>query len=138
MPRFDKYDPKAGGFRAALAAEFPASDGSGPQLGDMWSAGLDVNGLVVADGSGQTPFVGVCILTKAKSAGDVIDIMTSGEIVEFVNADGTTADPSSVVYDDGAGSYTATAPAAGAGATRTIGWTVQAERLVVRLGAVTF
>lgn len=84
MARFDKYDPKSGGFRAPLGFNTVNAD-----LGVPWAVGLDANGRVV---KGGTPIVGVMVLTKNKSIGDIVDVMTNGEMVEVGGgAAGTTA-----------------------------------------------
>ncbi len=124
MARYDKYDPKAGGFRAALAADWLAADVDKPI-----AVGLNASGQVVK-GAGASGLVGVIILTKARYAGDVVDIMTAGEITEF----GPTAAvpnvefgaPGSVYYGAADGAISTTA-----GGTR-VGHTVEASRLVVR------
>lgn len=77
MPRYDKYDPKTGGFRAVLAADWLVAD-----LERVYGVGLDSSGRVVK-GVGTTGVIGVLILTKARKAGEIVDVMTSGEIVEF-------------------------------------------------------
>uniref|UniRef100_A0AAU6R5B9 Minor capsid protein n=1 Tax=Micrococcus phage Kurnik TaxID=3092208 RepID=A0AAU6R5B9_9CAUD len=123
MPRYDKYDPYVGGFRAALAEAISAEDSF-----TVYGVGLDSNGHVVL-GAGQTEVAGVLIAHGAKKVGDIVDVMTSGEIVEFT-ADGTP---------DGAAAAAGTNYGAGddgavsaAGATH-IGHTVEAQRLVVRV-----
>jgi hypothetical protein len=122
--RIDKYDPVDGGFRAPLAADQDATPG---QVGDADAAigvGLDVNGRVVA-GEGNTGVLGALVLTRNMKAGDIVDVMTDGELVEFGGDAGTiyhVVDATGVI-DDGA-------PAAGQ--TR-LGHTVEGNRLVVRV-----
>lgn len=77
MARYDKYEPYAGGFRALLAADYDADD-----FGKVVGVGLDANGRVVK-GAGTSGLVGVLIINNKKYAGDVVDIMTDGEIVDF-------------------------------------------------------
>lgn len=122
MSRYDKYDPVAGGFRAAIAADKAANSSGNPE-----AVGLDTNGRVVV-GAGNTGVVGVLVLTKAVKAGDIVDVMTHGEIVEI-----TTLTAGSLVSAlDSSGALAVTALGAG----RTwIGHTVEATRLVVRVGA---
>ena len=76
MPRFDKYDPINGGFRARLAANWLTGD-----VGVLIAVGIDANGRALK-GVGNTGFKGVVALGKARQAGDPIDVMTSGEIVD--------------------------------------------------------
>lgn len=116
MARFDKHDPVSGGTRAALAADYT---GSANAVG----VGLNVNGRVVP-GVGQTGIIGVICQPKNKKAGDPIDVMTSGDVVEFGGVAGT-------VYT--ANTVTGVISAAAASATQVpIGFTVEASRLVVR------
>jgi hypothetical protein len=118
--RYDKYDPVSGGFRAAMAADKSTTDIATP-IG----VGLDSNGRVVA-GAGQTGVIGVLMITKNVKAGDVVDVMTSGEIVEMASlAAGTkyTANTTTGAITNGAGSATQVL----------VGWTVEATRLIVRV-----
>lgn len=145
LARFDKYDPISGGFRAPLAADFNAGtpvNGVYPNFGKVYAVGLNASGQVTVGAIAADPgCVGVMILTSAKYAGDVVDIMTHGEIVDI----NTTATP----FDNFAVAGTPTAAAAGkkyygvaaSGIIDTantgnyaIGWTVEARRLIVRLG----
>jgi len=118
MPRYDKYEPKGGGFRAPLAADWAAADGA------IVAVGLDNQGRVVP-GAGTTGIVGVCVLVKTnKKAGNIVDVMTDGEIVEAGLAAGT-------IYAGVDADGTIVDGAPGTGETR-IGFTVEANRLVVR------
>lgn len=117
MGRYDKYDPVSGGFRAALAADYAGSE---TPIG----VGLDVNGRVVP-GAGNTGIVGVMVKVSAANAGDIVDVMTDGEIVEFGGQAGTV-----YTATEADGTVATTAPAAGIIA---IGFTVEADRLIVRV-----
>lgn len=137
-PKYDKYEPIAGGFRAPLAADL-AVDGTG-HFGPK-AVSLDANGRVVVGTAGQSGFVGVLIKNVPSTpnlgniagqvnlgvpiggkAKDIVDVMTAGEIVGvegldagtkyYAAADGTLSD----VAADG----------------ELVGWTVEATRLVVR------
>lgn len=117
MARFDKYDPISGGFRAPLAADWPSAD-----LEEVIPVGLDANGRVVK-GAGNTGVKGAVCLTKLRYAGDVIDVMTDGEIVEVEGlAAGTNQ------YGSAAGAVTQV------NTDTYLGATVEASRLVVRVG----
>lgn len=74
--RYDKYDPISGGFRANLNAAItdPA------QIGVPLAVGVNASGKVVL-GSGATGVRGVLVADQAKVAGEVVDVMTNGEIV---------------------------------------------------------
>jgi hypothetical protein len=126
MARYDKYDPKAGGFRAPLAADLPATTATG--AGNPIGVGLNASGQVVP-GAGNSGLKGVVITTKAMKAGDIVDVMTDGEIVELASITaGTTV---TALTTDG------TLGVAAVDAThKTMGFTVEATRLVVRAGRV--
>lgn len=141
MARYDKYDPISGGFRARLAANLSLTDGS-----IIAAVSLDSSGKVVVGDGGQTGFVGVLVKNASTEpvgrmassipgtnyvthapvgckAGDVVDIMTAGEIVDLDTGDfpaGTNiyAGSDGTLSDDTDGTL--------------VGWTVDAGRLVVR------
>lgn len=115
MANYDKYDPKAGGFRAALAADWVYD-------GTPFGVGLNASGQVVK-GSGNSGMVGVLIVPQALKAGDIVDIMTNGEIVAFGGVAGTR-----YFANETTGVISSTSAA---GAFR-VGATVKADRLVVR------
>jgi hypothetical protein len=116
VARIDKYGPKSGGFRAPLAGAYT---GAAAPIG----VGLDSNGRVVP-GAGQTGIVGVLCKPDDAAALAIVDVMTSGELVEFAGAAGTvyTANTTTGAITTGAASATQTP----------IGFTVEATRLVVR------
>lgn len=139
MARYDKYDPKVGGFRAPLAADFDPD-----LLEHVVAVGLDTDGMVLTNGpdnKGTTGLIGCIILTKARKAGDIVDVMTSGEINEFGPYDASDpsdpeagvdfGDAGSVYYGHNDGSVDTTGDA---GSVR-IGHTVEATRLIVRFDA---
>lgn len=111
----DKYEPIGGGFRAQLNAAYNT-----PETAKAVS--LNASGRVVEGTAGQSGFVGVICMGRTMRAGEVIDVMTDGELVEVPTIPAGTA-----VYADAAGNLTATAT----GNTR-VGHTVEAGRLVVR------
>jgi hypothetical protein len=116
--RYDKYEPKAGGFRAPLAVDTVAT--SGNPLG----VGLNTSGRVVV-GAGNTGILGVIVLTKNMKAGDIVDVMTDGECVDLA---GLTA---GTVYS--ANTTTGVLSSAAGSATQTpVGFTVEATRLIMR------
>lgn len=115
--RYDKYDPKAGGFRAKLAA---ATAASATPVG----VGLNSSGDVVA-GAGNTGVIGILILTKNMKVGAVVDVMTAGECVEMAGLTAGTV----ITANTTTGALTTTAPSA---TQAVVGWTVEATRLIVR------
>ena len=105
MSRYDKYDPKAGGYRAPLAANFDPTLVEKP-IG----VGHNANGAVVV-GAGQSGIKGVLVLTMARKAGEIVDIMTNGEIVEFGPTSGVPGTDfgtaGTTYYSDGNGNIAA-------------------------------
>jgi hypothetical protein len=85
--------------------------------------GINGTGKVVV-GGGITGVIGVICTPTSKNAGDIIDVMTDGEIVNAGLVAGTlyTANTTTGVLSSGAPSATQTP----------VGWTVEADRLVVR------
>ncbi len=121
--RIDKYDPISGGFRAPLAADLAATD-----AGNAVGVGLDVNGrLTVGVSVAAVGIVGLLATTTAKKAGDIVDVMTHGEMVEAV---GLTAGTNYTVN-----TVTGVLSNAAASATQiSVGFTIEATRLIVRRG----
>ena len=119
MARFDKYDPVSGGFRAALNADYT---GSANPVG----VGINTSGrVVVGVGAAAIGIAGVICQPKNRKAGDVIDVMTAGEIVEFAGSAGVayTANTTTGVITNAAASATQFA----------VGYTIEATRLIVRM-----
>ena len=142
MARYDKYDPYDGGFRAPLAADFGTLT-NGADLGKIWAVSLDTNGKIVKVNAtaGQTndQSCGVMILTMERYAGDVVDIMTDGEITDIQQT--TPWDNMSAAVTAGSRYFVNTtndgslikvaAPVAGTNYTL-VGRTVESNRLIVR------
>lgn len=125
MSRIDKYEPMGGGFRAPLNAAIAAAD-----VGKVQAVTLNASGrAVVGGGAANADVKGVICPNRAMAAGDIIDVMTDGEIVEFTATDGTASS---------AGTSYFAAPATGAVSTTNtgayVGHTVEVGRLVVRVG----
>lgn len=120
MPRYDKYEPYAGGFRAPLAAAVLDANKF-----VAYGVGLDTNGRVVL-GAGNTGIIGVMITHGAKAAGEFVDVMTQGEVVDATGLTaGTklTANTTTGAITNGATSTTQVP----------VGFTVEATRIVVRI-----
>ena len=120
MPRFDKVEPKGGSFRAPLNFAIAA-----PDVGVVVGVGIDANGRVVK-GAGQSGVVGVICPSNLMAAGDPIDVMSHGEIVDVSLAAGTQ-----YFVNTSTGAIETAAPAAGTNKPR-VGHTVQSWRLIVR------
>jgi len=116
MARIDKYNPVSGGFRAPLNVAY---------VGSANPVGVGINGTgKVVVGGGVTGVIGVICLPLSKNAGDIVDVMTDGEIVQAGLVAGTLYTANSTT-----GAITSAAPSA----TQTpVGWTVEADRLIVR------
>lgn len=131
MARTDKVIPGDGNFRAPLNASYT---GSATPVG----VALNTNGRVItgAVGTTGTGYVGIVAIPDNKAAGDVVDVMTDGELVEFSGAAGQNyfVDAATGGIAVGTGNRTATAPATAG--SLSVGWTVEATRLVVRFARV--
>jgi hypothetical protein len=106
LARYDKYDGKSGGFRAKLNAAWSSAD-----VKKVIGVSINGSGRIVKGGA-ATAIVGVVVIGEAKAAGDVVDVMTSGEIVDFflLNDNSTATVAGTVYYADAAtGDLTATA-----------------------------
>lgn len=151
MARYDKYDPISGGFRAPLAANLTLTNGEfGPK-----GVSLNTSGRVVVGTAGSSGLVGVLVKNGAHApwisttagptgtvnpatpigcmAGDVVDVMTNGEIVDLVATGGngiTGLAAGQPIYTTSAGDLTNVAT----GNTK-VGYTVESNRLIVRVAA---
>lgn len=117
MARIDKTEPNVGSFRAPLNA---ALTGAAAPLG----VGLNSSGRVVA-GAGVTGVIGVIVSPYDKAAGDIIDVLVGGQLVEFGGVAATvyTANTTTGAITSGAASATQ----------KVVGHTVEAGRLIVRV-----
>lgn len=138
MSRIDKWDPATGTFRAKLNAAMTATSGpSGvTDLNRVLCVGLNGSGLVVKAGAAFA-VKGIVIANRPFAAGEVIDVFTDAEVVELSSADlqsGSPAAGTDYIFDATASRLAAIGtPGAGTSFAR-IGWTVEATRLVVRVG----
>lgn len=127
MARIDKTDSTIGVFRAPLAGDYAGSE-------TPVGVGLDVNGRVVL-GAGQTGVIGLLCIPPLNlqapliphKAGNQVDVLTNGELVEFAGVAGTAYTVNT--------STGAISSAAASGTQKAVGWTVEATRLVVRMAA---
>jgi hypothetical protein len=109
-PRYDKYDGVTGGFRAKLAADLSVM----------------IKNIPFYPGLGNIAGAANLAVPIGGKAGDVVDVMTEGEIVDVPGLVAGTR-----YYATAAGAVSATVVAG-----LLIGWTVEATRLVVRIGRV--
>lgn len=148
MPRYDKYDPISGGFRAPLNADLTPLNAGG-DFGPR-AVSLNASGKVVVGTAGTSGLVGILVKNFARQgwgptttgpygatniaapmggkAGDIVDIMTNGEIVDIANAGITGVAAGQPIYAAVDGSLTNVAT----GATK-VGFCVEADRMIVRV-----
>lgn len=119
--RWDKTDP-VDTIRGRLAVDWLAAD-----VGEIIGVGFNASGLIVK-GAGTTGVIGVMILSEVKRAGRAVDAVKRGEAVGGVNIVPATAAIAGRSYSIGAtGTKTATVD----GVRGTLGFTAEADRLIV-------
>lgn len=124
--RFDKYEGMGGGFRAPLNAAVPAGD-----VGKIIGVSLNGSGRVVYGGAAAAAIKGVICPTQAMNAGDIIDVMTDGEIVAATLNNNTALTAGTDYFVNIANGDIAVGPI---GTNAYLGHTVEADRLIVRVG----
>lgn len=128
MSRFDKVEPYAGSFRAPLAAAIGAAD-----VGKIQAVSIDTNGRAAIGGAATTAISGLICPVRPMDAGEPIDVMTAGEILEATETAGTAFVLGTPVYAHTNGTVDDTSASGVA-----VGITVEvATRLVVRCGPAT-
>lgn len=149
MARYDKYDPISGGFRAPLNADLTPLNASG-DFGPK-AVSLNASGKVVVGTAGTSGIVGILVKNLPRQgwgpttsgpsgptniaapmggkAGDIVDVMTNGEIVDLTGSGITGLAAGQPIYATTAGDLTNVV-----GTNIKVGFTVEADRLVVRLG----
>ena len=129
MADIDKYQPYGGGFRARLAADWPSGD-----VGKPYGVSLDNAGKVVK-GKGNTAAVrGVLVLTKARKANEVVDVMVLGEITNFAPTAGTPGTDFGVAGSDYfADGTTGVITATASDGSSYVGTTIEGSRLHVNV-----
>lgn len=139
MSRYDKYGPITGGFRAKLNAAWNAT--SGPtgvtDLNRIICVELNGSGRIIKATNALTA-VGIVIVNRPMVAGDVVDVMTNGEVVEIDGNDvqgGVAPTAGQRYFFDATASRLALVPGPTAGVNYfLVGRTIEATRLVVRCG----
>ena len=126
--RFDKYDGFTGGFRAPLNAALSAT---GDDTGKIQAVSINSSGKVVIGAAAETGIIGVICPTKVMGANDIIDVMTSGEIVGAVKTGGTAFAAGDIVYAHGTTGGSGVVDAASASG-KVIGKMLSATHMVVR------
>jgi hypothetical protein len=131
MSRIDKYDGKVGGFRAKLLAAILAAD-----VGKIQAVSINTSGLVVIGGAAETAIMGVICPVRPMAAGEPIDVMTSGEIVEATMTAGTAFTAGAIVYGHGTAGGVGTVDATSTTG-KVVGKMIELNRMVVRVAAAT-
>ncbi len=132
MARIDKTHSAVGVVRAALNADLLTTD-----YDTIIGVGLNAQGRIVK-GGGQTGIIGVINPSRARAkAGQVTDIFVLGDAVDCTGlAAGTTYWVDGTTGALVAGGASGAQPGAGAGSTagsKRVGFTVEADRLVIRM-----
>jgi hypothetical protein len=123
MARFDKVEPLGGSFRAPLGFQPVAGD-----VGKVYAVDINGSGAAIKSVDG-TAARGLICLSSLIPQGKPVDVMTDGEIVDVVAANGVAGIAAGAEIKAGA------AGALGAAlAGKSVGWFVQNWRLVVRMG----
>lgn len=121
MSRFDKYDPFSGGSRVPLAAAILAAD-----VGKIQAVSINGSGRAVIGGPAETAVQGVIVADRPMSAGEPIDVMRSGEIVEATLTGGAAFAAGGIVYAHANGVVDSVSAAG-----KIIGKMVEATRMIV-------
>ena len=123
MARIDKTDSAIGMQRVEAGW---AADAAAGELDNVRGVGIDSTGKAVV-GAGNTGVKGLSVRSKIfRRAGDLAEYCSTGEIVEI---EGLTAGTNYFVAP-ATGALTADA---GSGANTPVGYTIEADRLIVRL-----
>lgn len=119
--RWDKTEPHDT-IRGILESDWLAAD-----VGEIVGVGYNASGRLVK-GAGQTGVIGVVIFSQAYKAGRAVDVLKRGEAVGGVNIVPATPAVAGRSYSISAtGTKTATAD----GVRGTLGFTAEADRLIV-------
>lgn len=132
MARFDKYDPFSGGFRGVLNAAIAAVD-----VGKVYAVAVNGSNRVIRTGiSATADIAGVICAVRPMAAGDPIDVMTAGEIVEVLETAGTALADGAKVYGhlDGTIDDTATTSKYVGQVVEATGSVTNGKRVVIRVG----
>lgn len=131
MARFDKYDPVSGGFRCKLNAAIAAVD-----VGKVYAVAVNGSNRVIRTGIGATADIaGVICAVRPMDAGEAVDVMTAGEIVEMAETAGTALTAGAKVYGHTDGTVDDTATTSKyLGQVVEDGSVTTSKRVVIRVG----
>jgi hypothetical protein len=122
VSRFDKYGPVVGGFRAPLLAAITSTD-----VGKIQAVSINTSGQVVIGGAAETAVIGLIVAVRPMAVNEVIDVMTSGEIVEATKTAGTAWAAGDIVYAHLAGTVDAVSTSG-----KVVGKMLSTTRMLVR------
>lgn len=125
--RFDKYGPVTGGFRAPLLAAIVTAD-----VNKIQAVSINASGLVVIGGPAETAVMGLICPHKVFAAGDMIDVMTAGEIVECSMTNGSPFTSGAIVWAHLAGTVDMTSTSG-----KAVGKMIELNRMIVRVPPAT-
>lgn len=111
-----------GGTRAKLNAAILAAD-----VGKVQGVSLNGSGRVVIGGGAVADITGVICPTEPMAAGDVIDVLRLGDIVEFTTTAGAASTAGTKYYSATSGAISTTNTG------KLVGQTVEAGRLVLNV-----
>lgn len=126
MSRIDKYEPMGGGFRVPLNFAIDLA-----HVGVIQAVSVNSSGRAVLGGAAAINIKGLICPVAVMNIGDIIDVMTDGEIVDLLDTAGTAVAAGTdmfAAFATGAVTVTTT------GSPQYIGHTVEATRLIVRVG----
>lgn len=126
MSRFDKYEPRVGGFRARLEANWLLAD-----VGILRAVSLNASGRVVkGKTTGQPGLKGLITLGMVRNARHPVDVMTAGEVLDVADDEvaGTLAAGTNVFAIPATGALTITPTS-----NIYVGFMVEVDRLIVRM-----
>jgi hypothetical protein len=125
MSRFDKVVPGVGSFRAKLNAALTSAN-----VGKAYGVSLNATGRVVIGGTTIADICGVIVVNEAMAAGDPIDVMRLGEVVEFTATAGAASTAGTAYYAATNGDISTTNTG------KAVGRTVEVGRLVVHVASL--
>ena len=129
MSRYDKWDAYDSLHRAPLAADWPPGD-----IGKPYAVSIDNTGSVVkGKGNSAAPRY-VLVLTKARKAGEQVDVLHHGEITDFAPTAGIPGTDFGVAGTDYFGHpTTGVISATASDGCAFIGQTVEGSRILVHV-----
>lgn len=123
--RIDKYEPMGGGFRAPLSFAIVADD-----VGKCFGVSLNSSGRAVLGGGAALAIKGVICAVRPMAIGDIIDVMTDGEITGYTDNAGAAVAGGADLY---AAIATGVISVTSTSSPQYVGHTAEAGRFIVRV-----